>query len=370
MSTIELSRASLADRPIGDAITTRGKELPETASVAEANALFASGSVQLIPLLHEDGGYVGALLRESLTDARADDPVGPLVNTETPVARASSPADEALALLDATGGRRLVVVDDAGAYVGLVCLRSDRARLCVDAECHAAPSPVDRLSTVAALVLEHPARSRVFEQIGIDFCCGGGIPLETACVNQGLDVVEVIARLDEVAGATDPEENLADASIAELVSHILETHHAYLRSELAPLGALVDKVVRAHGDAHPELAEIQQTFTAIEQELLDHMPKEELVLFPLCLELDAGAKTGPAIAAPIAVMVAEHAEVGGELARLRSLTSDYAVPEDACNSYRAMLDRLATLEADTHRHIHEENNILFPRALELAGVAA
>jgi len=369
MSIVHLTRASLAERPIADAITTRGKELSVTATVADARAVFASESVRLIPLLDTGGVYAGAIDRSSL-EGRADtETVGALAARAVPVVTAATLAADALAELDRAGGRRLVVVDDAGRYVGLVCLRTDGEQLCVDAECHAEEAegqPVPHQATVAELVVERPARARVFEQLGIDYCCGGDVALEIACVLKGLEVDEVVARLEQVDDAPDAEPDWNEAPIEELVAHILDTHHAYLVAELGPLGALVAKVARAHGDAHPELAEIEQTFLAIESELREHMPKEEIVLFPACLELAAGGDVPLDIAAPIAVMVAEHADVGAELTRLRTLTRDYEVPGDACNSYRAMLDRLATLEADTHRHIHEENNILFPRALRLA----
>lgn len=220
---------------------------------------------------------------------------------------------------------------------------------------------------VAALVLEEPSRARVFERYGIDYCCGGETPLETACAARGLDVGAVLAALAEPPARGAEDVDWSTASVAALVDHIVEQHHAYLREELAPLAALVDKVARAHDDAHPELAEVQETFRAVADELDDHMRKEERVLFPACVALERGAAETAleSVSSPIRVMLHEHDEVGAGLARLRELTSGYEPPADACNSYRAMLDRLLTLELDTHRHVHEENNVLFPRALAL-----
>jgi regulator of cell morphogenesis and NO signaling len=220
---------------------------------------------------------------------------------------------------------------------------------------------------VAALVLEEPARARVFERLGIDYCCGGGVPLGDACAEKGLDPAEVVAALADPGPADADDVDWAGVSIPELVDHIVDHHHAYLREELPPLSALVEKVARAHGDAHPELREVQATFMDVAAELTGHMAKEELVLFPACRELAEGGATGPAISveAPIEVMLHEHQEVAAGLRRLRELTDGYAPPTDACNSYRALLDRLETLESDTHRHVHEENNVLFPRALAL-----
>jgi len=221
---------------------------------------------------------------------------------------------------------------------------------------------------VADLVLEEPGRARVFERFGIDYCCGGKTPLSTACAERDLDLDAVLAALDEAAAGDPGEADWTAASLAELCDHIVGQHHAYLSEELPRLRELAVKVARAHGDRHPELAEVEATFTAVADELEQHMAKEELVLFPACVALERGSGGGFAfgsVANPIAAMVHEHDEVGAGLARLRSLTRGYEPPADACNSYRSLLDRLETLELDTHRHVHEENNVLFPRALAL-----
>jgi regulator of cell morphogenesis and NO signaling len=231
---------------------------------------------------------------------------------------------------------------------------------------------IDPAAHVAALVLEQPARARVFERFEIDYCCGGKTPLRTACAERGLDVDVVLDALDRTATSGDDDHDWSAASVTELCVHIVDRHHAYLRDELPRLGRLVDKVVNAHGGRHPELAEVAATFAAVASELEQHMVKEEQILFPACLALDDAAGGGFAfgsIASPIAVMLHEHDEVGAGLARLHALTDGYRPPADACNSYRAMLDRLRTLELDTHRHVHEENNILFPRAIELEAAA-
>ena len=221
---------------------------------------------------------------------------------------------------------------------------------------------------VADLVVEQPARARVFERFGIDYCCGGKTPLQTACAERGLDVGVVTAALAEPGAGEAEDIDWKDASVGELVEHIVGQHHAYLREELPPLGALVEKVARAHGDAHPELEEVREAFGAVQQELSSHMLKEEQILFPACLTLAGDGEAHFAfgsVSAPIGAMLHEHDEVAGLLTRLRELTAGYEPPADACNSYRSMLDRLDTLERDTHRHVHEENNVLFPRALAL-----
>lgn len=225
---------------------------------------------------------------------------------------------------------------------------------------------------VATLVLEQPSRARVFERFGIDYCCGGKTPLEAACAERGLDVAAVLAALEEPRADEADDVDWAAAPVAELCAHIVGHHHAYLRDELPPLRQLADKVARVHGANHPELVAVQTTFAALADELEQHMVKEERILFPACVALEEGAAGGfpfGSVENPIRVMLDDHDEVAAGLARLRELTNAYAPPRDGCNSYRALFARLQTLETDTHRHIHEENNILFPRAvaLEAAG---
>ncbi len=233
-------------------------------------------------------------------------------------------------------------------------------------------STVTKETHVADLVLEQPGRARVFERFGIDYCCGGRVPLEEACAERDLDVDVVIDALAQAAPAEVAEVDWRDASLRDLSAHIVEHHHGYLREELPPLHELVDKVVRAHGQDHPELADVQTTFAVVESELVQHMAKEEHVLFPACVALEDGTAAGfpfGSVENPIGMMVHEHEEVAAGLSRIRTLTGDYTPPQGACNSYRAMLDRLATLEQDTHEHVHKENNILFPRAVALESAA-
>lgn len=221
---------------------------------------------------------------------------------------------------------------------------------------------------VADLVLEHPSRARVFERFGIDYCCGGKTPLERACAERGIDLAAVVAALEDPPAEGPDDVDWTAASLASLCDHIVQAHHGYLRDELPPLRALADKVARVHGEAHPELLDVRTTFHAVADELEQHMLKEEHVLFPACVALEQGTAGGfpfGSVENPIRMMVHEHDEVAAGLAHLRSLTGGYTVPLDACNSYRALFDRLATLEADTHRHVHEENNVLFPRAAAL-----
>ena len=235
---------------------------------------------------------------------------------------------------------------------------------------------LDVNTTVGDWVAQHPRTSRVFERLRIDYCCGGGTPVEQACWDRRLDPQEVLAGLQqaiESAGA-DPDQNWAAAPLAELCDHIEGTHHAYLRSELPRLTEMVPKVIGAHGASHPELPELGQVFAELRAELEPHMLKEEHVLFPAIrrIEQTAGGVSFPfgTVANPIRAMEDEHGHAGNALARIRELTRSFAVPDDACNTYRAMLDALRDLETDLHQHIHKENNILFPRAIELERLRA
>ncbi len=372
MTTTRLDVAGLADRPVSTAITVRGKELAADASVAAARALFASSSVHLIPILDGDA-YAGAVLRDGLPVHAADDEaIASYATARPPTATASTRLGDALAALDVDGGHRLIVLaDDRTTYLGLLCLRSDRRHLCVDAECHAAPregpQPMPTISAdthVADLVLADPSRARVFEKLGIDYCCGGKTPLAGACRTLGLEPGDVIALLEEPRTSGAEDVDWTSQPLTALVRHIVDTHHAYLHEELEPLRALVAKVARAHGDAHPELHDVEAAYDGVAGELAEHLAKEESVIFPACLAAEAGGDGTP-LGEPIAAMLHEHDAVAAGLRSLRALTHGYQPPAGACNSYRAMLDRLETLEADTHRHVHEENNILVPRVLEL-----
>ena len=231
--------------------------------------------------------------------------------------------------------------------------------------------PIDPLTTVGQLVAQRPARARVFEQFGIDYCCGGKRPLDEACSAGGIDAAVVVNALHAADAAASPHEELdwTRAPLTQLIAHILDTHHAYLRRELPRLRPLADKVRAVHAASHPELAEVQEVLDALQAELEMHMLKEEQILFPLiqAMESDGRAATSHcgSVQNPIRVMEYEHDSAGAALLRLRKLTGGYTPPADACHSYRALLSGLAELEADLHRHIHKENNILFPRAVEL-----
>lgn len=225
--------------------------------------------------------------------------------------------------------------------------------------------------TVGELVAHRPSLSRVFEEAGIDYCCGGKKTLDQVCHEKGLDSNGLLTLLEESAMAPTGKSVVDPAamSLTELADHIEQTHHAYLRSEFPRLDMLTKKVAAVHGDRNSSLRDIRETFIALSAELSSHMMKEERILFPMVRELDS-AETTPAfhcgsLANPIQQMESEHTNAGSALETLRELTDGFTPPDWACNTYRAMFDALEHLELDLHVHIHKENNVLFPRALEM-----
>jgi regulator of cell morphogenesis and NO signaling len=221
------------------------------------------------------------------------------------------------------------------------------------------------------LVTERLDRSRVFEKFGIDYCCGGKKSLAEACAERNVSLEEVVNALT-LADAQPGDATEADwtnVNLNELCQHIVKTYHQPLRNELPRLDRLARKVAVVHGQNHPELAQVQETFARLRAALEMHMTKEEMVLFPICVELEK-SKHMPVLHCgsvnnPIRVMTAEHDDAGADMASMRKLTNEYAPPSDACGSYRALLDGLAHLETTMHEHVHKENHILFPRAQAL-----
>jgi regulator of cell morphogenesis and NO signaling len=224
--------------------------------------------------------------------------------------------------------------------------------------------------TVGEVVARRPALSRVFEATGVDYCCGGKRTLDEVCREKGFDPQSFLAMLEQSAVASDgePVVDAAAMSLTELVDHILETHHAYLRVELPRLNGLTEKVVAAHGAHDDRLQQLRQTFLSLAGELASHMMKEEQILFPMIRRLETSdvlpAFHCGSIANPIRQMELEHHDAGAALERIRTLTDEYSPPDWACNTYRAMLDALAHLERDMHQHIHKEDNVLYPRAIK------
>ncbi|HEY3267007.1 MAG TPA: iron-sulfur cluster repair di-iron protein [Armatimonadota bacterium] len=224
-------------------------------------------------------------------------------------------------------------------------------------------------TTVREIVVERPGRARVLEGFGLDYCCGGGKALGDACGAKGLEVDAVVQALLESDAAPQPaERNWAEASLPELIDEIMTSHHAYLREAMPRISDFLTKVAGKHGERRPELVQTREAFQGFRQEMEAHLSKEERILFPLVRAMDAKQPTQgfPAsVAGPIQCMEAEHEDAGAALELFRRLLNDFVPPDDACGTYRVMLEEMAALEANTHQHVHKENNILFPRAIEL-----
>jgi regulator of cell morphogenesis and NO signaling len=236
--------------------------------------------------------------------------------------------------------------------------------------------PFTAETTLSELALSVPGAIQVLDAYRLDYCCGGKVSLRAACAKSQLPLPELVARLekeeaDMVArgGESDPRK----ATLSDLIQRVVDVHHAFTRSELDRLLPLAAKVLNRHGEKHPELAELAQQVAQLAEEMEPHMMREERVLFPYIAGLEvARAKGGitprpmfGTVANPIRAMMMEHDAAGALLERMRALTNGFHPPEGACTSYRALYQGLDALERDLVHHVHLENNILFPRALEL-----
>ena len=232
------------------------------------------------------------------------------------------------------------------------------------------PTPV--LETpVGLLVAERPGRAEALERFGIDYCCGGKLTIRWFCKRHGLDPEAVLAAIDAADRAlvSTPARHWPSAPMHELIAHIVTTHHAYLRKTLPTLVELADTVAEAHGAVHPELNELAAILPGFSAEMLAHLDQEEQVLFPLVVRMERGLEDRALgrrfLTQQLGGLEAEHEAAGGLLARMAALTDGFEPPSDACASYEVLLKGLAAMAADTYRHVHKENSILFPRAAAL-----
>lgn len=228
-------------------------------------------------------------------------------------------------------------------------------------------------SPVADFVTDNHYCTTTLNKYGIDFCCGGQRPLSQACAEKNLDPENILTELAQSHPPADSESvNWGDAPLLQLTEHILDTHHVYVKQELPRLSALVDKVAAVYPLKYPWVTGLKETWDTLSAELEAHLMKEEQVLFPRIKELcqaEAGAAL-PAfhcgsVHAPIEVMEHEHDNAGEALRHMRKIANDYTPPADACTTFKLMLQGLEAFEADLHQHVHKENNIMFPKVLEL-----
>ncbi len=236
---------------------------------------------------------------------------------------------------------------------------------------------ITKESIIGTVVTEDYRTAAIFEQQGIDFCCNGNRTIETACNEQAIDSGRLISNLEMVLTAPIRK----DGAVSDykswpldlLADFIEKRHHRYVAAEIPVIQSFLEKIIRAHGERHPELTEIKKLFDATAGELTTHMKKEELMLFPFIRKMvqakqagnnDVAAPFGT-IQNPIRVMMHEHDTEGDRLRRIKELSNQYTVPADGCNTYRAAYFSMRAFEDDLHLHIHLENNILFPKSIEL-----
>lgn len=227
---------------------------------------------------------------------------------------------------------------------------------------------------VGELVAKDYQTASIFQIHGIDFCCNGNRSIKEVCTRANVTSDELIEELDLVLnGKVIFNNDIQLLPIDELAGHIEMVHHSYVQKQIPVLNAFLEKLVKVHGERHPELLEIREAFRLSSEQLFIHMKKEELLLFPyvkkLVSAIKSNEKIGPVIFGtvlnPIEIMKAEHEIEGERFRKISELSNNYTPPEDACNTYRVAFNLLKEFEADLHLHIHLENNILFPKAIEL-----
>ncbi len=223
-------------------------------------------------------------------------------------------------------------------------------------------------TTVGEIVRAMPNRARIFENLGIDYCCGGKKPLDEVCRRKGLDPATVIAMLRALEGTSASSTANPDTmSLSELCDHIERAHHDYLREELPRLDFMTRKVAAVHGEREARLQEVRRIYEVFNEKMSTHTNEEEQIVFPKIRQFEQAGQDKDSLAADLKVVLAklesEHDAAGAALARFRELTDDYTPPEWACNTFRALYDGLERLEKNMHQHVHKENNVLFVKAL-------
>ena len=227
--------------------------------------------------------------------------------------------------------------------------------------------------TVADCVTENIKASHIFKKYGIDFCCGGGISIQKACEKKGVDYELLAEELKSIENPENKENDYNNLPLDELIDHIVEKHHKYVEASIPLLHQYTHKVARVHGGKSPELIEVDQLFEKVAGELAGHLKKEEMILFPFIKKMVKAKREGTSlniphfdtVENPINMMEMEHEDAGEIFREIARLTNNYTPPSHACNTYRALFDKLEEFEEDLHQHIHLENNILHPKALKL-----
>jgi len=228
--------------------------------------------------------------------------------------------------------------------------------------------------TVGQIVREDYRAADVFEKYGIDFCCAGKKPLEASCTEKGVEYYEVVNALTGISDSAMPKFDYENMSLTALTDYIENTHHRYIEESGPVIMKYLEKVVTVHGKHNPELAVVQHLFKESLGDLVIHMRKEELVFFPYVRKVEASHGRGAqpkdlasfgSIQNPVAMLTNDHEVEGERFRKISELTDQYVPPAHACNTFRVCYAKLHEFEKDLHLHIHLENNVLFPRAIQL-----
>lgn len=227
---------------------------------------------------------------------------------------------------------------------------------------------------VGEIVSENYHTAGIFKEFGIDFCCGGGKPLNEVCKAKGVALNDVIEKLNNIPSPTAGNtHNYKEWEASFLIDYIINTHHAFVRTKTEEIAAYAAKVAKVHGERHPENIQIYKLFVTLANELIEHLKDEESTVFPLINKLSTKLKNGESLLdserdelrEQLSLMVDDHDGAGQLMADIHSLSHNFTPPEDACRTYQILYQNLAGFEEDLHKHVHLENNILFKKAEKL-----
>ncbi|CAN5397205.1 iron-sulfur cluster repair di-iron protein [soil metagenome] len=230
--------------------------------------------------------------------------------------------------------------------------------------------------SLSSIVNKFPATASLFEKYDLDFCCKGKLTLKEACKDDQVKfktVEHALHRMIENEWTNKDVVHFENSDLSDLIDHIVSKHHHYVKESMPLIFSHLEKVSTKHGDRHPELHQIYQLFAELKMDMEQHMFKEENILFPRIKEINKSSGSDipyritdkQFLNTPIHVMMDEHDKAGNILHEIKMLSNHYSAPENACTTYRLSFDELKEFEHDLHKHVHLENNILFPRAVEL-----
>lgn len=236
----------------------------------------------------------------------------------------------------------------------------------------------NKMKTIGEIVAEDYRAATIFRSYKLDFCCGGNKSVEEACERKNVNPDEVHEALKNLGQIGAPEHNYNSWKSSFLIDYIVNNHHGYVKEKLPEIGFYSHKVARVHGDRHPELIEMHQLFTELSQEFTDHMMKEEQILFPFIKKMEEAQENNEpmpeshfqSVNNPITMMEMEHETAGNLMGQLEELSNSFTPPTDACATYRVYFENLKAFQGDLHKHVHLENNILFPKAKKMESMTA